>query len=89
MVNIFHAEKGSNRHKVWEFKAFVEKESGKKVKTLWSDNGGEYVSNEFKNLFVAEGIKWKLTSPHNHQRNGVDERKDRSIVGEAREMLHD
>lgn len=52
--------------KFCEFKAFVEKESGKKVKTLWSDNGGESVSNAFKNLFGAEGIKWKLTSPHNH-----------------------
>jgi len=65
-------KKDQNVTKFCEFKEFVEKESGKKVKTLWSDNGGEYVSNEFKNLFGAEGIKLKLTSPHNHQRNGVD-----------------
>ena len=31
-----------------EFKAIVEKESGKQMKALWSDNGGEYISNEFK-----------------------------------------
>ena len=31
-----------------EFKALVEKYSGKKVKALRSDNGGEYISNEFK-----------------------------------------
>lgn len=40
-----------------EFKALVEKESGKKVKSLRSDNNGEYVSNDFKNFCVAEGIK--------------------------------
>ena len=28
-----------------EFKELVEKESGKKVKALWNDNGGEYISN--------------------------------------------
>ena len=27
-----------------EFKALAEKESGKKIKTLRNDNGGEYVS---------------------------------------------
>ena len=36
-----------------EFKALVEKELGKKVKALQSDNGGEYVSNEFKNFCAA------------------------------------
>ena len=36
--------------KFCEFKALVEKESGKKVKALWSDNGVEHVSNELKNF---------------------------------------
>ena len=31
-----------------EFKVLVEKESGKQVKALQRDNGGEYISNEFK-----------------------------------------
>jgi len=35
----------------------VEKESRKKIKTLGSDNGGEYVSQEFKDFYAAEGIK--------------------------------
>jgi len=50
-----------------EFKELVEKESSKKVKALWIDNGGEYVSNEFKNLCALEVIKWELTTPHNPQ----------------------
>ena len=51
--------------KFCEFKALVEKESGKKVKALWSDNSGEYVSNEFKKFYAEEGIKRELTTPHN------------------------
>ena len=43
--------------KFCEFKALVEKESGKKIKALRSDNSGEYVSQEFKDFCVVEGIK--------------------------------
>ena len=39
-----------------EFKALVEKESGKQMKALRSDNGGEYISNEFKDFCSKEGI---------------------------------
>ena len=42
--------------KFCEVKALVEKEYGKKVKALRSDNGGEYVSNEFKNLCASKGL---------------------------------
>ena len=38
--------------KFCEFKALVEKDTNKKVKTLVSDNGGEYMSNEFNKLYV-------------------------------------
>ena len=43
--------------KFCEFKALVEKESGKKIKALRSDKGGECVSQEFKDFCVAKGIK--------------------------------
>ena len=56
---------------------------------LQSDNGGEYVSQEFKDFCVAKGIKRELTAPHNPQQNGVDKRKNRTIVGATRAMLHD
>ena len=72
-----------------EFKALVEKESGKKIKALRSDNGGEYVSQEFKDFYVAEGIKRELMAPHNPQQNGMVNRKNKTIVGVARVMLHD
>ena len=46
----FMKKKDQTFTKFCEFKALVEKELGKKVKAIWSDNGGEYVSNEFKNF---------------------------------------
>eukprot|EP00253_Pinus_taeda_P028494 PITA_28494 len=49
--------------KFCEFKALVEKELGKNIKALRSDNSGEYVSQEFKDFCAVEGIKRELTSP--------------------------
>ena len=42
--------------KFFEFKELVKKDTGKKVKALRSENGGEYISNEFKKLCALEGI---------------------------------
>jgi transposase InsO family protein len=67
----------------------VEKESGKQVKDLRSDSGGEYISKEFKDFCSREGIRRELIVPHNPQQNQVTERKNRTIVGAARAMLHD
>jgi transposase InsO family protein len=69
--------------KFCEFKELVEKESGKQVKALRSDNGGEYISNEFKDFYNKEGIRRELIEPHNPYQNGVAERKTRTIVGET------
>jgi len=53
--------------KFCEFKALVEKVTSRKVKALKSGNGGEYVSNELKNLCASEGIRRELIAPHNPQ----------------------
>jgi len=87
---IFFMQKKSETYsKFCEFKALVEKESGKKVKALRSDNGGEFISGDFKDLCSAVGIRRELIAPHNPQQNGVAERKNRTIEGAARAMLHD
>jgi len=56
---------------------------------LGSDNGGEYMSNTFKELCDKESIRRELTTAYNPQQNGVEERKNRIIVGSSRAMLHD
>ena len=76
-------KKDQSFSKFLEFKALVEKESEKQVKTLRSDNGGEYIFNKFKDFCTKEGIRRELIVPHNPQQNGVAERKKKTIVGVA------
>jgi hypothetical protein len=72
-----------------EFKDFVENQTGKKIRFLRSDNGGEYTSKGFMDFCAGEGIRRELTVPYNPQQNGVAKRKNRAIVGAARARLHD
>ena len=58
-----------------ELKALIENQSEKRIKTLRSDNGGEYTSNEFEAFCKEEGIKRELTTPYNPQHTCVVERK--------------
>lgn len=54
-----------------------------------SDNGGDYVSNEFKNLCAQGDIQQVLAALCNPQQDGVTERKNHSIMGAKRVMLDD
>ena len=72
-----------------EFKALIENHTEKKIKIFRSDNGGEFTSNEFKDLCKDSGIKRELTTPYNPQQNGVAEMKNRMIIEATKEMLHD
>ena len=58
-------------------KALVEKSSGKKLKTLRTDNGGEYTSAEFERL---GGARHECTVPMTPEQNGVAERMNRTPV---------
>jgi hypothetical protein len=71
------------------FRALVENQSGKKIKVLRSDNGGEYSSRQFVDFCAQHGSRRQMTVPYNPQQNGVAERKNRAITGAARSMLHD
>ena len=72
-----------------EFKALIENHTEKKIKTFRSDNGGEFTSNEFKELCKDSRIKREFSTPYNPQRNGIAESKNRTIMEAARAMLHD
>ena len=50
-----------------EFKALIENHTEKKIKTIRSDNGGEFTLNEFKDLCKYSGIKRELSTPYNPQ----------------------
>ena len=61
------------------FKALVENQSGRKLKVLRYDNGGEYVNSEFINYCADAGIQIQHSLPYTPQHNGVAERKNRSL----------
>ena len=72
-----------------KWKSRVELKSSYKVKCLRSDNGGEYVSHEFKNFCLEQGIRMEKTVPKTPQQNGVAERMNGTLNERARSMrLH-
>ena len=57
-----------------EWKASVERSSGKKLKTIRSDNGGEYTSKKFEAYLKSVGIRHECTIPKTPEQNGIAER---------------
>jgi transposase InsO family protein len=72
-----------------EYKAFIEKQTGKHIRTLRTDNGGEFESLQFEDFCKEAGIKRQLTVPYNPQQNGVAERKNRTICEAVKAMMFD
>ena len=54
-----------------KWKAFVENETGKRLKCLKSNNGGKYCIKEFDDYFSYHGICREKTVPGTPQENGV------------------
>lgn len=72
-----------------EFAAEVENVTGLEIKTLRTDNGGEYTSAEFELFLKENGIRHKVTAPYTPQQNGVAERLNRTIQEMAlSQLLH-
>ena len=70
-----------------KFKPLVEKEFGKSIITLRSNNGGEFCSNAFSSFLDTHGIQRQFTTPHTPQQNSVVERRNRTITEMAHSML--
>lgn len=69
------------------FKNQAERQTGKKIKSLRTDNGTEFINNSFNSLLEAEGIIRQLSTPYTPQQNGVAERANRTLVEMARSMM--
>ena len=65
----------------------METQTGRRVKTLRSDNGGEYTSDPFFEVCQDEGIKRHFTVRKTPQQNGVAERMNCTLVEKVRCML--
>lgn len=69
------------------YKSFVERQTGKSIKALQSDNGREYLNSEINSLLADHGIERRLTVPRTPQQNGVAERMNRTLLDMARCLM--
>ena len=65
----------------------VENQLNVKIKTLRTDRGHEYLSDQFKSFCDEKGIARQLTIPHTPQQNGVAERRNRTLLDMVRSMM--
>ncbi|KAK1697335.1 hypothetical protein QYE76_014032 [Lolium multiflorum] len=79
--------KSETFEKFKEFQSEVENQRNKKIKFLRSDRGGEYLSYEFSMHLKKCGILSQLTPPGTPQRNGVSERRNRTLLDMVRSMM--
>jgi transposase InsO family protein len=61
--------------KFQEFKAEIEN-TNKKIKTLRTDNGGEYTSKKFVVFCKSTGVRRELTVPHNPQQKWCSRKEE-------------
>ena len=79
--------KSETFEKFKELQSEVENHRNKKIKFLRSDRGGEYLSHEFGTHLRKYGIVSQLTPPGTPQRNGVSERRNRTLLDMVRSMM--
>jgi transposase InsO family protein len=69
------------------YMALVEKKFGHQIQRLRTDNGGEYVNNNFTSYCTIEGIQMQHIVPYTPQQNGVVERKNCTLKEMANCMI--
>jgi transposase InsO family protein len=85
----FLKEKTEAFEKFKIFKALIETQTGKRLKEVRSDWGGEFMSRDFKEFCDEHGIKREYTIPRTPQQNGVVERQNRTMQEMARSMMNE
>ncbi len=69
-----------------EYMIMFENQTGKTIKAVRSDNGGEFMG-EFAEILRKKGIRHFRTVPHAPWQNGIAERLNRTLLEGARSML--
>ena len=72
-----------------QFKSWAEKQTGKSLKSLRDDKGGEYMSNEWEAFMLEHGIERQHTVRATPQQNGVAERTNRILDEGVASLLSD
>ena len=70
-----------------QWKVMVEKQTGRRVRKLRTDNGLEFCSEEFEKYCKEEGIARHKTTAATTQQNGLVERFNRTLLERTTCML--
>ena len=62
-----------------EFKASIENDFERKIKSLRSNNGGEYIKSELVQIFSDSGIQIQHSIPYTPEQTRVAERKNQAL----------
>jgi transposase InsO family protein len=65
----------------------AENEFEQKLKKVRSDNGSEFMNKNIEEFCDEKGIKHELSTTYTLEKNGVAERKNRTLIEMARSML--
>ena len=70
------------------YKAWAERQTGRKLKTIRTDRGGEFLSKEQKRYLQEHGIEHQTSMPYSPQQNGRAKRFQQTIINKAESMRH-
>lgn len=80
-----------NKYEVYEkfseYQKLVTNQLNAQILRVRCDNGGEYISSDFKRFCTDRGIKIEYTVPFNPEMNCISERMNRTLLDKARTIL--
>jgi transposase InsO family protein len=79
--------KSDTFHTFTQFQAMVHTQFSLLIKTIRTDCGGEFTSNQFNQFCASKDMIHQVSCPHTPQQNGVAERKHRHLVQCALALL--
>ncbi|OAE22908.1 hypothetical protein AXG93_2777s1000 [Marchantia polymorpha subsp. ruderalis] len=82
----FLKKKSETLVKFKQFKSMIELQTSHRIKAIRSDNGEEYISQDFIRFCDESGIIRQLTQTYTPHQNGVAEQKNRTLLDKARCM---
>ena len=85
-IHLMH-HKSYSFEKLKKDRAKVEKQLGKPIKDIQSNRSGKYLSNNFIDHLVQNGILSQLSAPSTPQKNGVVEGRNRTLLEMTRSLM--
>jgi len=79
--------KDQAKHRLIEWVAMAERQTGCKLKEVRADRGGEFVNDTLLGHFRAQGVRTTFSNPHSPEQNGVAEARNKQVGRFTRLLL--